>query len=159
MSKVLQLTGIKSYVGPRTKNEIVRQGETAKFSDADADAIIDSTSMGDHGETIPVWTKSDVDTPTHDFADRREVAAEAAQAAADAGTINNVVVVSNESTAAKMLGVQVGEGDAPATTEKQADEAPAPKKTQRTAAKTATAKKPAKAAEPAARKRVARKAK
>lgn len=69
MSKILKLTGVKSFTGPFTNQIIVERGKTCRVTDAIAEKIMKGSRRNAESEAVPYWTEmpegTDVD---YDFA-------------------------------------------------------------------------------------------
>lgn len=78
MSKVLKLSGLKSFTGPFTGGVVVQKGEVIRVTDAVAAKIEEGGRNNSEGEKIHYWVEPTAsDKVNHDFTDGKEAEQEA----------------------------------------------------------------------------------
>ncbi len=78
MSKVLKLTGLKSWTGSVSNSNVVRKGEIARFDDDVAAKVMAGKRLNSDGEPVPYWVEVEGETtPKYDFSTPVDSAEEA----------------------------------------------------------------------------------
>lgn len=67
MSKTLKLTGIQTYVGVATKNEVIKKGDVCTFDDDIAKKLLEGSRTNSENEPVSFFTETTDEVSNYNF--------------------------------------------------------------------------------------------